>query len=108
MEGIDENKCVYIPQKQLEKYTLSCINNIEISSLVSCPIKITIPLDSSKESIMLGGVRWKDILVDEQNYYSTDDIDFKQILLSFDYDSMNNMFVIGEDMYNHRKVQKIN
>lgn len=106
-KNIEESHFV-IPNKRLEKMSLHTNQIITLSSLASQPIHITIPLDSSMDSIMLPDLTWKDMLTDEQKDYSANNLDFKKIQLRVDYDAFGNIFVTSEDMHGHRKVVQIN
>ncbi len=106
-KDIEEHLFV-IPNKRLEKMSLRTNQIITLSSLASQPIHITIPLDSSMDSIMLPDLKWKDMLTDEQKDYSVNNLDFKKIQLRVDYDVFSNIFVTSEDMHGHRKVVQIN
>jgi len=106
-KNIKENHFV-IPNKRIEKISLQTNPNVTLSSLVSQPSHITVPLDSSMDSDMISSLKWKDMLTDEQKDYSVNNLNFKKIQLRVDYDAFSNIFVTSEDVHGHRKVVQIN
>lgn len=106
-KNVDENHFV-VPNKKFKQVSIHTNQIITLSSLVSQPVRVTIPLDSSMESIMLPNVKWKDMLTDKQKDYTTHNLDFKNIQLRADYDVFSNIFITSEDIHGHRKVVLIN
>lgn len=104
----EEKDFVIAPQKKLEKISLHTNQDITLSSLVSYPVHITLPLDSSIDSVILQNFTWKDMLTDDMKDYSVDNLNFKNVLLRVDYDAFSNIFITSEDIFGHRKVIQIN
>lgn len=105
---LDEKQVVVLPKEKLSKLVLRTNVHIDSSSIVSEAVNITLPLDTSTNSIMVSNTIWKDILFDEHVDYSAQGLNFKNIRLQVDYDSFHNIFMNCQDTRGNCKVIKIN
>ena len=100
-----EIKMVILPKEVLERLKLETNIAIDLASMVNEPINITLPLDSSTmDSKMLPNIKWGDLLLDNQEDYSVNGLDFKTIKLHIECDSFQNVFLYCEDMSGNQKV----
>lgn len=105
--SINENDIVTLPDGKLNKIKLNMTSTISLASIVSKPLRITLPLDSSKSSVMVSELKWEDILSDNRNDYSVNNIGFKTIMLSVECDSFQNIFLSCLDVNGNRKVLQV-
>lgn len=104
----DEKQVVALPKEKLSKIVLRTNFQIDLTSIIDEPINVTLPLDTTKDSIMLSNIPWRNVLFDENKDYSVQGLDFKTIRLQVGYDSFHDIFMNCQDMRGNRKMIKIN
>lgn len=104
--SVNENDIVALPESKLNKLKLNTNTTISLASIVSKPVRITLPLDSIS-NVMVLGIKWKDTLVDNQSDYCVKDLGFKTVSLSVECDSFQNIFLSCMDVNGNRKVLQV-
>lgn len=108
--SINENDIVALPESKLNELMLNTNTNISLASIVSKPVRITLPLDSISSVMVLDldkNKKWEDALADKQKDYSVGNIDFKVIDLQVECDSFQNIFLSCLDINGNRKVLQV-
>lgn len=104
---VNENDIVALPESQLNKLKLNTNTTISLASIVSNPLRVILPLDSSIRSVMASNLKWEDVLIDSQNDYCLKDLGFKTVSLSVECDSFQNIFLSCVDLNSNRKVLQV-
>lgn len=102
----NENDIVVLPESKLNELKLNTNTPISLASIVSKPVRITLPLDSIS-SVMVLDKNWEDVLADKQKDYSVGNMDFKVISLHVECDPFQNIFLASRDIRGNRKVIQI-
>lgn len=108
-EDVDENEIVILPMERLDQLALNTNEAVKLKEITSNPISITLPFDSM-DNEMLSGIKWSDMLVDEQEKqkdYSVGNMDFKNISLCVECDAFQNIFLACQDLRGNRKIIQI-
>lgn len=104
---VNENDIVALPESQLNKLKLNTNTTISLASIVSNPLRVILPLDSSIRSVMVSNLKWEDVLIDSQNDYCLKDLGFKTVSLSVECDSFQNIFLSCVDLNSNCKVLQV-
>lgn len=103
----EENEIVILPKERLDNIKLNVNESANLTKLVATPLHITLPLDSLA-SKMSSDIKWEDILVDKQEDYRVGNLSYKTISLQVESDSLQNIFLIGNDSRGNKKVIRFN
>lgn len=103
---IRENDFVVLPTERLAQHTLNINKSLQFTSITSAPISITLPL-LSKGSDMTTGIKWEEMLNDQQRDYSVGNFDFKFIKVQVECDAFQNIFLLCQDINGNRIVKHI-
>ena len=76
------------------------------SALTSSPVSVTLPL-LSVSSEMTPGIKWEDMLAEQQKDYSVGNFDFKRMFVHVECDPFQNIFLSCTDLKGNRKVKQI-
>jgi len=105
-EDFDENRLVTLPVDRLNQLALFVNGTFSYSSLVSAPVSVTLPL-LSMGSEMTPGIKWEDMLAEQQKDYSVGNFDFKRMSVRVECDPFQNIFLSCTDLKGNRKVKQI-
>lgn len=106
--SFEEHEVVILPKRKLGKLSLGTDLKIHPEDLLLTSMSVSLPLDSSIDSLMLNKVKWKDVLMDEQKDYSMGNMDIKIISLHLECDSFQNIFLGCKDLKGNKKVIQVN
>ena len=105
-EDFDENQLVTLPVERLDQLSLFVNGTFSYLTLASAPVSITLPL-LSMGSEMTPGIKWEDMLVEQQKDYSVGNFDFKRMSVHVECDPFQNIFLSCTDIKGNRKVKQI-
>jgi hypothetical protein len=105
-DDFDENQLVTLPAERLNQLALFVNGTLSYSTLASAPISVTLPL-LSMDSEMTPGIKWEDMLTEQQKDYSVGNFDFKRMTIRVECDPFQNIFLSCTDIRGNRKVKQI-
>lgn len=105
-QDFDENQLVTLPVERLDQLSLFVNGTFSYLTLASAPVSITLPL-LSMGSEMTPGIKWEDMLVEQQKDYSVGNFDFKRMSVHVECDPFQNIFLSCTDIKGNRKVKQI-
>lgn len=105
-EDFDENQLVTLPVERLNQLALFVNGTFMYSALTSSPVSVTLPL-LSVSSEMTPGIKWEDMLAEQQKDYSVGNFDFKRMFVHVECDPFQNIFLSCTDLKGNRKVKQI-
>jgi len=105
-EDFDENQLVTLPVESLNQLALFVNGTFSYLTLASAPVSVTLPL-LSMGSEMTPGIKWEDMLTEQQKDYSVGNFDFKRMSVHVECDPFQNIFLSCTDLKGNRKVKQI-
>ena len=105
-EDFDENQLVTLPVDRLNQLALFVNGTFSYSTLALAPVSVTLPL-LSMGSEMTPGIKWEDMLTEQQKDYSVGNFDFKRMSVHVECDPFQNIFLSCTDLKGNRKVKQI-
>ena len=105
-ENLDENEVVPVPMELFDQLAINANGGMAFSLFARAPVVVNMPI-LSKDSEMVMGTKWEDMLVDQQIDYTVGNFDFKIIRLRVECDPFQNAFLSCQDTRGNRKVRQI-
>ena len=105
-QDFDENQLVTLPVEHLNQLALFVNGAFSYSTLASAPVSVTLPL-LSIGSEMTPGIKWEEMLAEQQKDYSVGNFDFKRMSVHVECDPFQNIFLSCTDIKGNRKVKQI-